>query len=137
MDKKLRHLLNEEKLTAGKLADILETQPAAISHILNGRNRPSFDLICKLVNRFPHINPYWLLGDSPDYLKAQAQPMIQEESTQTQAPDLWHQGNSVEGEKSNIDTLSQKLPILAVDSSKISKVIVVYSDNTFVELSAR
>ncbi|MGN0917154.1 MAG: helix-turn-helix domain-containing protein, partial [Candidatus Enterousia sp.] len=65
-------------MTATKLAEILDAKPAGISHILNGRNNPSFELVCKIINRFPHINPYWLLGDSdkiyndPDQSSAQS-----------------------------------------------------------------
>jgi transcriptional regulator with XRE-family HTH domain len=70
MDKKLRILMQNENLTASKLADILDIKPAAVSHILSGRNKPSFELICKLVNRFPRINPYWLLGDAEEMLNA-------------------------------------------------------------------
>ena len=66
MDEKLRILMQRENLTASKLAEILEIKPAAVSHILSGRNKPSFDLLCKIVNRFPQINPYWLLGDAQE-----------------------------------------------------------------------
>ena len=58
MKEKLRILIQSENLTASKLAEILEIKPAGVSHILSGRNNPSFELICKLVNRFPQINPY-------------------------------------------------------------------------------
>lgn len=64
MRDKLRILMQNENLSASRLADILEIKPAGISHILSGRNNPSYELVCKIVNRFPKINPYWLLGDS-------------------------------------------------------------------------
>lgn len=64
MKDKLRILMQNENLSASRLADILEIKPAGVSHILSGRNNPSYELVCKIVNRFPQINPYWLLGDS-------------------------------------------------------------------------
>lgn len=64
MKDKLRILMQNENLSASRLADILEIKPAGVSHILSGRNNPSYELVCKIVNRFPKINPYWLLGDS-------------------------------------------------------------------------
>ena len=66
MDEKLRILMQNENLTASKLSEILEVKPAAVSHILSGRNKPSFELLCKIVNRFPQINPYWLLGEAEE-----------------------------------------------------------------------
>ncbi|MFR6416030.1 MAG: helix-turn-helix domain-containing protein [Alistipes shahii] len=43
---------------------MLGINPAGISHILKDRNKPSFDLLQKILRRFPQINPDWLLLDS-------------------------------------------------------------------------
>ncbi len=64
MREKLQHLIKSEGLTASRFAEILEIQPAGVSHILAGRNKPSFDLLQKILRRFPKINPDWLLLDS-------------------------------------------------------------------------
>lgn len=64
MREKLLRLMQTEGLTSSRLAELLETQPSSISHLLSGRNKPSFDLIQKILRRFPRINPDWLLLDS-------------------------------------------------------------------------
>lgn len=64
MREKLLELLNREGLRPSQLADMLEINPAGISHILAGRNKPSFELLQKILRRFPRINPDWLLLDS-------------------------------------------------------------------------
>lgn len=64
MREKLLSLMKSEGLTSSRLAEILEIQPSAISHILSGRNKPGFDLLQKILRRFPRINPDWLLLDS-------------------------------------------------------------------------
>ena len=64
MKAKLQHLIKSEGLTASRFAEMLEIQPAGVSHILAGRNKPSFDLLHKILRRFPKINPDWLLLDS-------------------------------------------------------------------------
>ena len=46
------------------MAEMLEIQPSGISHILSGRNKPGFDLLQKILRRFPRVNPDWLLLDS-------------------------------------------------------------------------
>ncbi len=38
-----------------------ELQRSGISHILSGRNQPSFDFIVKLMKLYPEINPDWLI----------------------------------------------------------------------------
>ena len=67
---KLNKLLETENLTATKLAKILEIQPSGISHLLSGRNKPSYDFVVKLLQRFPRINPDWLLLDSDKMYRA-------------------------------------------------------------------
>ncbi len=57
--------MKSEGLSPSRLAELLETQPSRISHIVSGRNKASFDLLQKILRRFPRINPDWLLLDSP------------------------------------------------------------------------
>ncbi|HOG41933.1 MAG TPA: helix-turn-helix transcriptional regulator [Bacteroidales bacterium] len=68
MDKRLQQFLDLEDLTPSKLADILKIQRSGISHLLSGRNKPSFDFIQGILINFPHINPDWLiLGKGKPY----------------------------------------------------------------------
>ena len=56
--------MKSEGLTSSRMAEILGIQPSGISHILAGRNKPGFDLLQKILRRFPRVNPDWLLLDS-------------------------------------------------------------------------
>ena len=68
MDKRLQQFLELEDLTPSKLADILQIQRSGISHLLSGRNKPSFDFIQGILINFPQINPEWLiLGKGKPY----------------------------------------------------------------------
>lgn len=64
MKEKLLDLMKREGLKPSQLAEMLGINPAGISHILKDRNKPSFDLLQKILRRFPQINPDWLLLDS-------------------------------------------------------------------------
>ena len=131
MNEKLRILMQHENLTASRLAEILEIQPAAISHILKGRNKPSFELVCRIVNRFPQVNPYWLLGDAEEIYNSGAKGA-------TSAPNgtLFDMQNteSPSSAKSDISNLSPDVPISTFGRPDIEKIIVVYRDQTFEEL---
>ena len=61
MKERLQELLKKRGYTSLKFAEIMEVQPSSISHILSGRNKPSFDFIEKLLERFPEISPDWLI----------------------------------------------------------------------------
>ena len=60
MKEKLQQLMKSEGLTSSRMAEILGIQPSGISHILAGRNKPGFDLLQKILRRFPRVNPDWL-----------------------------------------------------------------------------
>ncbi len=63
MEAKLRQLMKHEGINSTRLAEILGIQASGISHIMSGRNKPSFDFLLKLLQRFPQINPDWLILD--------------------------------------------------------------------------
>ncbi len=64
--------MKSEGLTSSRLAEILEIQPSGISHIVSGRNKPGFDLLQKILRRFPRINPDWLLLDAPNIYREES-----------------------------------------------------------------
>ncbi|MEG2758401.1 MAG: helix-turn-helix transcriptional regulator, partial [Rikenellaceae bacterium] len=62
-------ILKEKKLTANEFAASLEVRSSNISHIITGRNKPSFDFLEKLSSVFPDISTLWLIkGDGDMYL---------------------------------------------------------------------
>lgn len=70
-------LMKSEGLKSSQLADILGVNPAGISHILAGRNKPGFDLLQKILRRFPRISPDWLLLDTgPMYRDAEGAGIV-------------------------------------------------------------
>lgn len=57
----LEYILAAEGLNNVRLAAIMDVAPASISHILSGRNKPSYDFIVKLVEAFPQYDARWLI----------------------------------------------------------------------------
>ena len=135
MDEKLRILMQNENLTASKLSEILEVKPAAVSHILSGRNKPSFELLCKIVTRFPHINPYWLLGDAEEMLNPNATNSMAPGQIATSGTLFDQQPSpSAQCANSNIRESSAEQPSLSLNRTDIEKIIIVYRDQTFEEI---
>ena len=135
MEEKLRILMQNENLTASKLAEILEVKPAAISHILSGRNKPSFELLCKIVNRFPQINPYWLLGDAEEMHNTNAP--ISTGGNQVKTSGTLFDLSTEKSENSDISQNSQIATTPQLDRLDIDKIIIVYKDQTFEELKPK
>ncbi len=119
MIERLNKLLELEELSSSQFADRLDVQRSGISHILNGRNKPSLDLISKILRSFPDIDPDWLiLGIGKPYRKEKGSDNTTEET-------LFHSGGVFRGGR------EQKKGPVKSPEKEIAKVIVLYSDNTF------
>lgn len=62
MEERFKRLLQEKGLSAAQFADLIEVNASAMSHILNGRNKPSFNVIAKIAQTFPDINLNFLIS---------------------------------------------------------------------------
>lgn len=147
MREKLLKLMKYEKLSSSRLAEILGIQPSSISHILSGRNKPSFDFLVKILRRFPTLNPDWLLLDS-DQMYRQSDESAALKDNQVIAPiststiqagsSEYRQNNSpndssVANNNSTKRTTPTELPFTNNQNvnKTIERVIVLYSDKSF------
>lgn len=60
---KIKQILLDKNLTPSYFADEIGVQRSSISHILSGRNRPSFDIIQKIIRRFPELGYEWIMEE--------------------------------------------------------------------------
>ena len=68
MKERLLQLLDMEHLTPSKFADLIGVQRSSVSHILSGRNKPSFDFLQKTLTKFTGLKADWLiLGEGHMY----------------------------------------------------------------------
>ena len=68
MEDRLLKLLDTEQLSSAKFADAIGVQRSSVSHILSGRNKPSFDFLQKTLKAFPMLSAEWLiLGEGNMY----------------------------------------------------------------------
>ncbi|MCG8697581.1 MAG: helix-turn-helix transcriptional regulator [Bacteroidales bacterium] len=61
MKAQLELLMSKYNLTPAKFAEKIGVQRSSISHIISGRNKPSYDFILKILNTFEDIDALWLL----------------------------------------------------------------------------
>lgn len=155
MKEKLELLMKSENLTAVKLAGILEIQPSRLSQIKAERSKqPSYDIVYKILSRFPQINPDWLLLDSgqmyrPGYSKGSAgdsdssPASTAESAVPTPADDgVSEAASAASGSTSRELNISEALPEWtgisnSQASSKIERIIVIYTDGTFQDFRKR
>ena len=74
MNDRLKQFLAMENLSPARFAEVMGIQRSGISHLLAGRNKPSFEFIQKMMTAYPDINYEWLiLGKGRPY-KSDRQP---------------------------------------------------------------
>lgn len=150
MDERLRQFLAMESLTPAQFADVMGIQRSGISHLLAGRNKPSFEFIQKMLTAYPKLNPQWLiLGKGKPYMEVEtAENRLVTESTKSMfgeiplfVDDLPADDENTpvaesEAEQMNVidDMPNISEPSTIVSNNKrISRITVFYSDGTFEE----
>ena len=72
MKDRINQIKLREGMTDGQFAELIGISPASLSHILNGRNKPSLEVVTKIHKACKYVNMDWLLYgegemvDSPD-----------------------------------------------------------------------
>lgn len=146
MREKLLKLMKSEKLSSSRLAEILEIQPSSISHILSGRNKPSYDFLVKILRRFPTLNPDWLLLDAEQMYRSNEELDRRINDTNTQssqttgsAEKMIVNSKSALNPKNESSQNSTNRPVeniaavtnIATNGRTIERVIVLYTDKSF------
>ncbi len=132
---KLETIFTNLNITPSMFADQIGVQRSSISHLLSGRNKPSLDLIMKIVSTYPQIDLYWLLGKKE--LKEKLDLKVQHPTSPV--------SNKLENDsKDEIKKIKQ--PQLEVEvkkenviskTSNVEKIVVFYRDGTFSEYAPR
>lgn len=61
MNSRLLQFLSAENITQSQFADTIGVARASVSHILSGRNKPSYEFITAMLRHYPQLNPEWLM----------------------------------------------------------------------------
>ena len=161
MKDKLQLLIDsEDKITRSGFAKMLGINPATISQIMAGRNNPSYELLQRILQRFPNISSDWLMLDRGQMLRdpsltpsgiprqtlsdAAADAEVSGRSALSEpaiADSLFSQPESVSDTSAEIQTVreshvSRESFMSSISShsqsgSPVERVVVFYSDKTF------
>ncbi|WP_280748481.1 helix-turn-helix transcriptional regulator [Parabacteroides sp. PF5-9] len=136
---RIKKIMEKENLSPSKFAEAIGIQRSAMSHILSERNKPSLEVITKILDRFTYVNPAWMLSGKGEMFTT---------ISSSREPDLF--SNTLI--KPNIDTnlpenrkeIEVKLPQNTIQqpvkeqivykespAKRITKIMVFYSDDTF------
>ena len=141
MKDRISKLMELEQISPTRFALMIGTQPSVVSHILNGRNKPSLEVAQKILNAFPTINPDWLiLGVGAMYREElpsrqgslfDIKPEISSNSATYEPKSI--EKNVLEREVKQEETLKAQETHIVVKEKIVKKITVYYSDMTFEE----
>ena len=105
MENRIQKIIDEQGVSLNAFAQEIGVNRSTISHILTGRNKPSVEVLQKILKRFPSLSPDWLLLGN----------------------------GSMHTKNESIATTSTTKKTSKSESKSVEKVVVFYNDNTFHE----
>ena len=162
LTKRVIKIKQNYKLTQAEFADRINVQRSSVSHMVNGRNKASADLVIRILEAFPQISAEWImrgegemfkkdkeeeLFDTPSEVKLNTQKKTFDEKTKVETPALNFEeqtqnskqeeleNKNKESEPQNTENNKKIIPPFNVNAQgkEIVRVIIFYSDKTFVD----
>lgn len=142
MNTRLKQFLSAESITQSQFADSIKVVRASVSHVLSGRNNPSYDFIKAIMSTYPQLNIEWLIfGKGRMYKEIststdQAPPiepsvdeggLLFDEVLAYDEPEPIHKTE-------NLPPASPKDEQILKTQRKVRKVIILYDDDSYQEL---
>ena len=113
-------------LTARQFAAEIHVQPGTISNMMSGRNNPSLHVMKKILERYPTLNPEWLIAEKGEMWRT---PPGKEASLfDGLPPDSKNKAPRGAAQK-------EESPVVAAPPKQIKTIVVYYTDGTYEEFS--
>lgn len=147
MEQRLQLFLQMEQLTQSQFADRMGIQRSGVTHLLSGRNKPSFEFITRMLQTFPSLNAEWLiLGKGKPYKNSPSTPAeTQPEETlpDVAAADLFSEPELPQPVETTETISFDRVPQIPVNEVKepiikqahqpkaIKSILILYEDGTY------
>ncbi|WP_395051921.1 helix-turn-helix transcriptional regulator [Flavobacterium sp.] len=138
--KRLEILFDYYTISSSSFADKIGVQRSSLSHLLSGRNKPSLDLILKIIAVFPEVDLYWILNGKGSFPKNNNSENIISDAKKTETSTLFNfPTEDIEElkkvKKSDIEenVIESKLDNNSYSSKIVDKIVFFYTDGSFKE----
>ena len=150
---RIRKVIEYKGINSSFLAAQIGSSRSVITHILNGRNNPSWDILKKILEKYNDINTEWLLFGKEPMFKSEKSMIVQEKSiiqpSLFDEPELEASENVINPvhdtppneyrkeievkpvKKTTKPEETEEIIQIKTETKKIVKIMIFYSDNTF------
>lgn len=142
---RIKIIMERENMASGAFAESIGIQQSTLSHILNGRNNPSLDVIMKIHQRYSDIKLEWLLygqgnmaaeqvtSNSPD---GDFIPSLFDENPIIPAGEPTESKNRKEmglesSQNAPKEIVKQEIRYIEKPARKITEIRIFFDDNTY------
>ena len=156
MNTRLKQFLSAENITQSQFADTIKVVRASVSHVLSGRNNPSYEFIKAVMQHYPHLNIEWLLiGKGKMYKGNSSAEPVQYDDLFSQINEQTHlpkEADIMDNEEFSAYEMPAPVPVVSnIESSNefntldnpiqnpvkqrnVQKIIILYDDGSFQEM---
>ena len=120
---RIEQVKNTLGLTARQFAAEIHVQPGTISNMMAGRNNPSLEVMRRIMDRYPTLNPEWLIAGRGEMWR----------TVPGEQAGLFDQLPPDPKDKTARSTQKEEPQVVAAPQKKISRIVVYYTDNTYEE----
>ena len=94
MENRIQKIIDKQGISLNAFAQEIGVNRSTVSHILTGRNKPSVEVLQKILKRFPELSSDWLLlGNGGMYAKKETSEASS--SSQKTVPEAYKTVNKV------------------------------------------
>lgn len=140
MNTRLKQFLAAENITQSQFADKIEVVRASVSHVLSGRNNPSYEFIKAIMAKYPTLNIEWLIfGKGKMYKESTGNDHFKEgelfDDLFSETELRHHEPLPVADPVNSPSIISQTEAVQeTIRQRSVSKIIVLFDDGSYQEL---
>lgn len=142
LNEKIKQILVDKNISPSHFADEIGIQRSSISHIIAGRNKPSLDIVQKIIKRFPDLGVNWILDDEdlPESV-SEIKPFGADDYTlfngqKSGISSLPDSRKNVGTRPNSVHENLMHMHAAAPAEKKVERILVFYSDGTFQEFKS-
>ena len=144
---RIRMIMEREKVPPRVFAETIGVQQSTLSHILNGRNKPSLEVVMKVHQKYDYVNLEWLLygkgemmvseeetsfsSSNSDYLPSLFDENPVNPSKEPTLPENRKETPLRNAENAPKEIVKQEIRYIEKPARKITEIRIFFDDNTY------
>lgn len=134
MNTRLKQFLAAENITQAQFADNINVVRASVSHVLSGRNNPSYEFIRSIMLKYPTLNIEWLMFGKGKMYRDEGLLFPDEHVQEVEIPPIIDdKPDPVQAttEMKSSDNTRQ----VVTNQRKVEKIILLFDDGSYQEIN--